>query len=260
MLEAAAPAQMAQRAGASDRGSRAPDCELIDRIVAAPSVQNGNGPVSAIQVMLLPGITPSSINWLYSPSSSALGTLSASSPAQSAQVSFDCETNGTAEIIATVQARRDGRACSASAHALIECTNQPAPSAVQSPLGMCGKCTLDYCATQIAQVNDSLATVEPILSCVLGKDWPAGERASAASCANLDLLSCYCGGTPALECASAAPATLDGTCRDALLGGTGCQDSNCLQASLFESNNPTGKALLYVQCTQDFCYDYCFNP
>jgi hypothetical protein len=185
------------------------------------------------------------------------------------QVSFDCETNGRAEIIATVQAVRGGQTCSASTRTVIECTDQPlaasrdsctGASCVRPALGMCGRCALDYCGAQIAPVNDNLDAVEPILDCVLGKDWPAGERAGRASCANLDLLGCYCGGTSTPDCAATAPEALDGACRDQVLAGTGCEESSCLQATLLDASTATGKALQYVRCTQDFCYDFCFNP
>jgi hypothetical protein len=246
-----------------------PDCELIDRLVAAPAAQIINAAPSAIQLLLMPGITPNSIAWVFSPSSSARGTLSRPAPIAGEQVSFDCETNGTAEIIATVHALRGGIACVASARTVIECKDQPTPpasdpctgaSCLRPSLGMCGRCALDNCASQIAQVNDHLDAVEPILTCVLGKDWPSGERTSTSSCGNSDLLGCYCGGTGAPDCAAAAPAALDGACRDQLLAGADCQDSACLQTSLLDASNATGKAMLYLQCTQDFCYDFCFNP
>jgi hypothetical protein len=254
---------------ATETSTSPPDCTLIDRIVSAPSVQTGDAGASAIQVLLVPGVTPSSISWVFSPSSSARGTLSKSSAESSAQVSFDCETNGSAEIIVTVQAIRTGYTCSASARTVIECSNQPAAagsglctdaSCLRPTLGMCGKCALDYCAAQLVPVNDNLAAVEPILSCVLGKDWPAGERAATASCGNLDLLGCYCGGASPRECSTTAPEALDGACREQVLAGTGCRDSACLQDSLLDAGNATGKAMQYVRCTQDFCYDYCFNP
>jgi hypothetical protein len=157
-------------------------------------------------------------------------------------------------------AQRSAPASGAGRAAPAATDSSAAPPDRRPTLGMCGKCALDYCAAPLVPVNDNLAAVEPILSCVLGKDWPAGERAAPATCGNLDLLGCYCGTTSPLECATMAPEALDGTCREQLLTGTGCRDSACLQASLLDAGNTTGKALQYLRCTQDFCYDYCFNP
>jgi hypothetical protein len=58
---------------------------------------------------------------------------------------------------------------------------------------------------------------------------------------------------------SSAPAVLDGQCRKEILAGTGCADSSCVQSGLTSAANATGKAMQYVRCQQDFCYDLCFN-
>ena len=52
----------------------------------------------------------------------------------------------------------------------------------------------------------------------------------------------------------------DGQCRTQILTGSGCGDSACVQSSLLNPELPSGNALQYVRCQQDFCYDSCFNP
>jgi hypothetical protein len=130
--------------------------------------------------------------------------------------------------------------------------------APQPTLPECGRCALENCALQRADVDAAPAAVEPILECVLGQNWKAGERAAAGSCGSLDLLSCYCGTISGQDCANAAPAALNGQCVAQILAGTGCTVSSCVAPIFLNPANANGKAMQYAQCQQDFCYDVCF--
>jgi hypothetical protein len=123
----------------------------------------------------------------------------------------------------------------------------------------CSRCTRDFCGAKQGAAS-ALAAAGPILECVVGPDWQAAARAPSSSCANTDLIGCYCGSVAPALCRNTAPSALDGQCRELLLGGSGCSDSSCVQANLLQPGTATGSALRYVQCQQDFCYDVCFNP
>ncbi|HEU4580379.1 MAG TPA: hypothetical protein VFS67_19115 [Polyangiaceae bacterium] len=123
----------------------------------------------------------------------------------------------------------------------------------------CSRCTRDFCGAKQGAAS-ALAAAGPILGCVVGPDWQAAARAKSSSCANADLIGCYCGSVAPALCSNTAPSALDGQCRELLLGGSGCSDSSCVQANLLQPGTATGSALRYVRCQQDFCYDVCFNP
>jgi hypothetical protein len=241
-----------------------PDCALIAEIVAQPPVQRGNGETSTIELVLRAGVKSSAVEWALMEASSGVGLLFPS-PTSALAVGFDCERDGVAGIVASVSGTRAGKACRQQGQTQVQCVEQgsagvkpPAPPPPPSGPGACGACSRDYCGAQLAAVQ-ALAAAEPVLSCVLGAGWSAGERASAESCGNTDLLGCYCGSTPELVCEQAAPAELDGPCLDELLSGSGCTDSSCVKASLLDPARPSGAALSYVRCQQDYCYDICFN-
>lgn len=241
-----------------------PGCALIAEIVTQPSVQSASSGTSTIEVVLLKGVQSSSVEWSLMEGSRGVGLLF-SSPISGLAVGFDCERNGLAGIVASVSGTRDGRTCGQQGQTQVTCVEQGSP-ATKPPVppppptgpGACGACSRDYCAAQLAAVQ-ALPEAEPVLSCVLGAGWSAGERASAESCGNTDLLACYCGSTPELVCEQAAPSELDGPCLDAILGGTGCQDSSCVKSTLLDPAHAGGAALGYVRCQQDYCYDLCFN-
>ena len=214
-----------------------------------------------------PGVTVLAVSWLVSADASARVVLNVD-PGSRTSATVDCQSNGSAELIATVQGGSDGRSCSEQASARIECREQadPSPAAAadagpEPGTGLdCSRCTRDFCGTKQDALSAQLARVAPILDCVVGPDWQRAARATSSSCANADLIGCYCGSvTPAL-CSSTPPAAVDGPCRDLLLTGASCGDSACLQTNLLKAETATGNALQYVRCQQDFCYDLCFNP
>lgn len=236
-------------------------CELIEQIRALPAVQRGNTGTSTIEVVLASGVMSSAVEWSLLDAVSAVGMLF-SSPANGLAVGFDCERDGLATIVASVSGTRDGRACRQQAQTEVRCAEQdgmaPPPPPPPAEPGACGVCSSDFCAAQLAAVQ-AVPEAEPVLSCVLGSGWSAGERASAESCGNTDLLACYCGSTPELVCEQSAPDELDGPCLPQILSGTGCEDSSCVKATLLDPAQPSGAALSYVRCQQDYCYDLCFN-
>lgn len=257
----------AQITGTIDAGARA--CDLIAQIVAAPSIQSGDGAPSNVEVVLRPGVSALAVGWVVSSDSSARVVLNVDSASRS-RLSVDCQSNGVAELVATVQALSEGTSCSDEARARIECRDQPEPTPQTVPdagpapvpgAGLdCSSCTRDFCSAKQAAVAGQFASVAPILACVVGPDWQRSARATTSSCANSDLIGCYCGSVTPAACISTTPGALDGQCRDLLLTGAGCSNSACLQANLLKAETATGTALQYVQCQQDFCYDLCFNP
>ncbi|MEY2931149.1 MAG: hypothetical protein RL033_1898 [Pseudomonadota bacterium] len=279
--EAAAPdSALSVREPAPAPTAATPECVLIEKIVADPSLQTGNTATSTIEVIPVKGVSLSSVEWSLVNASDGVGLLF-SSPSNGLAVGFDCERDGIAGIVAGVSGTRDGKVCRQQGQTQIHCVEQSvavAPGATpgaappvvpaatppalppQPPAepGACGACARDFCAAQLAAVQ-ALPAAEPVLSCVLGSGWSAGDRASGESCGNLDLLSCYCGGTPALECEQLAPAELDGPCREQILSASSCTDSSCVKTSLLDPAQPSGAALSYIRCQQDLCYDLCFN-
>jgi hypothetical protein len=122
----------------------------------------------------------------------------------------------------------------------------------------CQECVERSCAAQRAEVDDHIGEAGPILECVLGKDWARWGDLPAKTCAKEDLLTCYCGTTPGQDCASAAPSALSGPCVPEILVATDCTTSQCVAGRFMKSENANGKAMQYVMCEQDNCYEACF--
>lgn len=150
----------------------------------------------------------------------------------------------------------DGSALSADAGPGSTC-NSDCTLALPNDIGPCGQCAAGACADQRAAV-DASAAAGAIVACVLGTDWQAGQRAADTSCANGDLLSCYCGDVSAQNCATADPATLAGLCTAQILAGTDCTSSSCVAVKFVDPANANGIAMSYLSCQQDNCYDVCF--
>jgi hypothetical protein len=187
------------------------------------------------------------------------------------EVALQCagdEQSGSAQVTAALEPRPETAPWSApvqgpapASSALPAASPEPAPAeAAPAEPGACGRCAADYCAEPLAAVTASSSAAAALLECVLGANWAAGERADAARCGNLDVPLCYCGSIPGAACASSPTTAVDGACRAQILTATGCSDSSCVQSKLLEPTSPSGAALRYVRCQQDYCYDYCFNP
>jgi hypothetical protein len=105
---------------------------------------------------------------------------------------------------------------------------------------------------------------KPVLDCILGASWPAPDRFAASSCANGNLLACYCGALSPSSCLTALPADIAAPCKNEILAGTGCdarpaaEQSQCVAQLFVNPGNATGRAIAYVQCLQDNCPDICF--
>lgn len=123
----------------------------------------------------------------------------------------------------------------------------------------CQECLKRSCAEPRAAVDKSSGSVGPLLSCVLGKDWARGGHAPKDSCARQDLLTCYCGKTKDIDCASAPPSSLNGQCTAEILAATDCTTSQCVATQYMRPSNANGLALSYAQCEQDNCYEDCFK-
>jgi hypothetical protein len=100
------------------------DCDHITKIVAAPSIQNGSGPVSAVEVVLNPAVEPTAIAWSTASMNGAAGTIGGQSGAIDTTVTFDCSANGTMSVIANVTKPVDGSPCTEQARVEIQCMNQ----------------------------------------------------------------------------------------------------------------------------------------
>jgi hypothetical protein len=110
------------------------------------------------------------------------------------------------------------------------------------------------------------ADSDPVIDCVLGQSWPTPNTFPAGSCANGNLLACYCGSLDPSACLTALPANLTGACTNQILAATGCSaqpaaaQSQCVGQNFVNPGNAAGRALAYVQCLQDNCPDICFAP
>ena len=175
-----------------------------------------------------------------------------------AGASTGAQTIGTLGAVeATAATACTGGACNASAVALpVPITGVSPPS----PPTACSDCTFEFCGAQLAAVNRQPDSVAPLLACVLGEGWQSARSADATRCANFDVLDCYCGSVASFDCGRSAPSAVDGLCRDEILAASACSDSTCVESTFLSPLHPSGNALQYVQCQQDFCYDLCFNP
>lgn len=94
--------------------------------------------------------------------------------------------------------------------------------------------------------------------------WPAPDRFAASSCANGNLLACYCGSLSPSQCLTALAADISAPCKNEILAGTGCdarpaaEQSQCVAQLFVNPSNAAGRAIAYVQCLQDNCPDICF--
>jgi hypothetical protein len=101
------------------------DCDHVLKIVAAPSIQKGDGPSSSIELFLKPGVTPSEIEWSITSSDGGGGGLFGVDDDLDTRVSFDCTSNGTVNVIASVVAPCDDETpCRQQARAQVECLAQ----------------------------------------------------------------------------------------------------------------------------------------
>jgi hypothetical protein len=107
---------------------------------------------------------------------------------------------------------------------------------------------------------------KPVLDCILGASWPESDTFPGGSCANGNLLACYCGNLSPSACLTALPADITSQCKNPILAGTGCdarpaaEQSQCVGQNFVNPGNAAGRALAYVQCLQDNCPDICFAP
>jgi hypothetical protein len=101
------------------------DCDHVLKIVAAPSIQKGEGPSSSIELFLKPGVSPTDIDWSVTSADGGSGGLFGVEDHADTTVSFDCSSNGTVSIIGTVTAPcDDDTPCQQQARAQVECFNQ----------------------------------------------------------------------------------------------------------------------------------------
>jgi hypothetical protein len=120
-------------------GSGPSGCDFGLQLVAAPSVQNGSGPISGVSLSLRGGVTPSAVQWSSSSSTGASGTIGDLSGAADTSVSFDCSSNGTVSVAAKVTAPSNGVECSEQARVRIDCVNQSG----SAPHPVCGNGLLE---------------------------------------------------------------------------------------------------------------------
>ncbi|HKO92272.1 MAG TPA: hypothetical protein VJU61_14005, partial [Polyangiaceae bacterium] len=100
------PSGSAQITGSINPGSGSDPsaCDFGLQMVAAPSVQNGNGPISGVSVSLQGGVTPSAVQWSTSSNNGGSGTIADLSGGIDTSVSFDCSSNGIVYVVAKVTA------------------------------------------------------------------------------------------------------------------------------------------------------------
>lgn len=111
------------------------DCDHVLKIVAAPSIQNGDGPVSQIELFLNEDASPTTVQWTTSSTNGGAGTIGDLSGTTDQRVSFDCSANGTVFVAANVTAPVHHNACTEQARVSIECVNQGGGSI---PNSVCG--------------------------------------------------------------------------------------------------------------------------
>jgi hypothetical protein len=125
----------AQVTGSIEGASSAPACNHVQKVVAAPSVQAGDGPVSRLSVFLGAGITPTAIQWTFASTNGAMGTIGELSGAADTDVTFDCSSSGSVRVSAAVTAPSNGSPCTETVRVDISCVNQGGPSL---PNSVCG--------------------------------------------------------------------------------------------------------------------------
>lgn len=138
------------------------DCDHVLKIVAAPSIQKGNGPNPSVELFLKPGVSADEIEWSISSSNGGSGGLFGVDDDVDTLVSFDCTTNGTVSVIATVVAPCDDETpCRQQARAQIECVDQSgAPEPPNPTPPACGDGAIDT-ATEQCDINAPLPPGTP---------------------------------------------------------------------------------------------------
>jgi hypothetical protein len=170
-----------------------------------------------------------------------------------------CDTNGDgADVLAA--GVEPGSSCSADCASVI-------PPVVNAESGTCQRSCVEDLDNNGA-CNGLFSPVgpesQPVLDCILGASWPEPDRFSASSCANGNLLACYCGALSPSSCLTALPADITAPCKNEILAGTGCdtrpaaEQSQCVAQLFVNPTNATGRAIAFVQCLQDNCPDICF--
>jgi hypothetical protein len=170
-----------------------------------------------------------------------------------------CDTNGEgADVLAT--GTPEGSSCSADCASVI-------PPVSGGGSGTCHRSCVEDLDNNGA-CNGVFSPVgldsQPVLDCILGASWPAPDRFAASSCANGNLLACYCGALSPSSCLTALAADINAPCKNEILAGTGCdarpaaEQSQCVAQLFVNPGNAAGRAISYVQCLQDNCPDICF--
>jgi hypothetical protein len=138
------------------------DCDHVLKIVAAPSIQNGDGPSSSVELFLKPGVIADEIEWSITSSDGGAGGLFGVDDELDSLVNFDCSSDGTVSVIASVVAPcDDGQPCRQQARAQIECVNQGgAPEPPNPTPPACGNGVIDT-ATEQCDINAPLPPGTP---------------------------------------------------------------------------------------------------
>jgi len=148
-------------------GSGSPGCDFGLQIVAAPSVQNGSGPISGVSLSLRGGVTPTGVQWSSSSSNGASGTIGDLSGAADTSVSFDCSSNGIVYVVAKVTGSSNALECIEQTRVRIDCVNQSG----SAPLPVCGNGLIET-----GEVCDTNGAGPDVL--------PAGSPASSSCSSN----------------------------------------------------------------------------
>ena len=99
-------------------------CDHITKVVAAPSIQNGSGPLASVELFLNEGTSATGIVWSSSSTNGGAGVIGSLSGATDRDVTFDCSANGSVTLVAAVTAPEGGSSCTQQARVTIECLNQ----------------------------------------------------------------------------------------------------------------------------------------
>jgi hypothetical protein len=171
-----------------------------------------------------------------------------------------CDTAGAAADVLPV-GTAPGSTCNATCTAIVPPTSGTA--------GTCHHtCVEDLTANGACNgvFSPVAADSDAVIDCILGASWPSPNTFPAGSCANGNLLSCYCGTLTPTQCLTALPVDVSGACKNEILAGSGCasrpvaEQSQCVAQVFVNPANATGRAMAYMQCLQDNCPDICFAP
>jgi len=226
-------------------GSGDADCDHVLKIVAAPSIQNGAGPVSHVELFLNDDVDPTSIQWTSSSTNGAAGTIGDLSGTKDMEVSFDCSANGTAFVVANVTAPKHHQGtCLEQARVSIECLNQVIPVG-------CGNGVID--TGEICDTNGAGADVLP-------SGTPVGSTCNASCSAIVPppvVVSCGNGvinagevcdtngtGPDVLPPGTPATSTCNATCTAIIPGTTPVCGNGVIEAGEVCDTNGTGTDVL----------------